>query len=112
MYLTWPCFLSITDIKTLVPSNTRNNIKSSYAFLYAYVFICDVATKCQYEFNEKGFYKINNFEISVELFVLLYSVTIGSYEAFQPEQESTCPTDYTLFQQYFKIKKSQKKTKH
>ena len=46
-------------------SSTLNNIISGYIFLYAYVFICDLATKCQCEFIEKGFYEIENFEMSM-----------------------------------------------
>ena len=34
-------------------------------------------------------------------------ISIRPNEAFGPEQESNCPTDYTLFQHYFRIRNSQ-----
>ena len=31
-----------------------NGITSNHVFVYAYIFICDIATKCQSEIIEKG----------------------------------------------------------
>ena len=71
-------FLSALEKKSCLPEDRERESEQSrerereqhnewhhilLCFLYVYVFICDVATKCRSEFIKNGFYKINHSEL-------------------------------------------------